>query len=122
MIYPPIFAVCAADLGVQSKLGINPTRLYPFGEAPSLSTKAYAVWQIIGGTPENYLACPPDIDFFSIQVDVYGKTAQEVREAADALRVPIEAAAYIVAWRIENREIDTQLYRLGFDVSWKVQR
>ena len=122
MMYPPIFAVCAADLGVQSKLGVNPTRLYPFGEAPSLSTKAYAVWQTIGGTPENYLTCPPDVDFYSLQVDVYGRTALEVREAANALRVPIEANAFIVAWRGEMRETDTQLYRYSFDVNWKVYR
>ncbi|EPN30837.1 hypothetical protein A245_45243, partial [Pseudomonas syringae pv. actinidiae ICMP 19096] len=49
----PIFAVCAADPAVQALLGTSPTRLYPFGEAPEGVAKPYAVWQVIGGNPEN---------------------------------------------------------------------
>lgn len=121
-MYPPIFEVCAADADVQSNLGTSQTRLYPFGEAPHGVTKPYAVWQMITGLPENYLNQVPDMDSYSLQVDVYGGTATEVRDAAQALRDAIEPYAHIIAWRAEARDPDTRNYRYSFDVDWFVDR
>lgn len=121
-MFPPIFAVCAANLGVQSKLGVNPTRLFPFGLDDINKTQPYAVWQTISGRPENYLGCLPDTDFYSLQVDVYAKTATLARDAAKALRDAIEPVAYVVNWRGESREKETLLYRYSFDVDWILNR
>jgi len=121
-MYPPIFETCAADADVQSNLGVSPTRLYPFGEAPAGVTKPYAVWQMITGLPENYLGQVPDMDSFSIQVDVYGPTVDAVRDAAEALRNAIEPVAHIIAWRSESRDPETRNYRYSFDVDWFVDR
>jgi len=57
-MFAPINAVCALDAGVIAVLGSAPQRLYPFGDAPQDGQKPYAVWQTIGGDPENYLAAP----------------------------------------------------------------
>ncbi|MGL4711664.1 MAG: tail completion protein gp17, partial [Shewanella sp.] len=46
----PIFVVCRASTAVTDLLGTNPTRLYPFGQAPQNVAKPYAVWQVIGGS------------------------------------------------------------------------
>ncbi|WP_085696275.1 DUF3168 domain-containing protein [Pseudomonas sp. B26(2017)] len=114
----PIFTVCAADTAVLELLGASPTRLYPFGEAPEGVAKPYAVWQLVGGSPENYLAQRPDVDGFSLQVDVYACSPSDAREVRDALRDAIESHAYITRWGAEGRDQETGNYRLSFDVDW----
>lgn len=118
MIYPPIFEICAADSAVLAWLGSNPVRLFPYGRAPQNPEPPYAVWQVVGGVPENYLDCPPDIDSFTLQIDVYANTDTDVDGAATALRDVIQNYAYIVSWRGDIREQETNHYRKSFDVDW----
>lgn len=122
MMFPPIFQVCAANAAVKAALGTGPVRLYPFGEAPQGVQKPYAVWQTIGGLPENYINQRPDIDMFSLQLDVYGETAASVRSAAMALRDAIEPYAHIVRWGGESRDAETNSYRYSFDIDWWTKR
>jgi hypothetical protein len=121
-MYPPIFEIVSADSDVQTNLGTSPTRFYPFGEAPPRVQKPYAVWQMITGFPENYLGQVPDLDAYSIQVDIYAETADGARDVAQALRNAIEPSAHIIAWRGEERDPDTRNYRVSFDVDWLVSR
>ena len=119
----PIFEVCSSDVGVGALLGTGAgTRLYSFGEAPEGVAKPYAVWQVVSGSPENYLAGRPDVDGFKLQVDVYATTGTVARRARDAIRDAIELNAYITRWGIEARDPVTKNYRAGFDVDWIVQR
>lgn len=118
----PIFAVCAADAGVRALLGVTPHRLYPFGEAPEGVAKPYAVWQLVTGSPENYLAGRPDLDGFTLQVDVYAATASSARAVTDAIAHAIELKANVVRWGGENKDTATNLYRSSFDIDWLVPR
>jgi hypothetical protein len=118
----PIFAVCSADADVRALLGVTPHRLYPFGEAPEGVEKPYAVWQLVTGSPENYLAGRPDIDGFTLQVDVYAVTATSARAVTDAIVHAIELKANIVSWGGEKKDTTTNLYRSSFDVDWLVPR
>jgi hypothetical protein len=120
-VYPPVFAIVAADVGVQAALGTNPVRFFPFSQAPDDVTMPYAVWQTVSGSPENYLAGLPDIDGWMVQVDVYAETGRAARTAAQALRDAIEPEAYIVAWRGESKE-DDGIFRYSFDVGFLTQR
>lgn len=121
-MYPPIFAVSAADAAVLAALGPSPVRLYPFGEAPQGVALPYAVWQTINGSPENCLGGRPDMDQFTLQVDVYGRNIDSVRNAARALRDAIELVAHIVSYGGEGRDPDTKNYRYSFTVDWWVSR
>jgi len=121
-MYPPIFATCAASGSVTALIGTNPVRLYPFGEAPQGVAKPYAVWQVIGGTPENYLGTLPDVDSFNIQLDVYADNAASARAVAEAIRDAVEPVAYVTSWRGEGRDTGTRDYRYGFDIGWHVLR
>ena len=121
-MFAPINAVCALDAGVVVLLGSAPQRLYPFGDAPQDVPKPYAVWQTIGGDPENYLAGRPDIDGYKLQVDVYATTGKDARAVAKAIRDAIELKAYIIRWGGESRDPSTKNYRYSFDVSWLVPR
>jgi len=121
-MFPPIFQVAAADPGVTALLGSGPVRLYPFGEAPEGVTLPYAVWQLVAGSPENYLAGRPDMDGFTLQVDVYAATGSSARSVGAALRDAIELKAHVVRWGGESRDKDTNNYRLSFDVDWLTPR
>lgn len=118
-MYPPIFEVCAADTTVQGLLGDGPTvRLYPFGIALQDEKRPYAVWQIVYGSPENYLGTLSDADHFGTQVDVYARTVSSAREVAAALRAAMETVANIVSFNGEYREELTLDYRYSFTVDW----
>lgn len=119
---PPIFATVAADATATALLGTSPTRLFPMGMAPQNVATPYAVWQVITGSPENYLACRPDMDGYTLQIDAYAKTVSEASAAADAIRAAIEPHAYVVRLGMQLRDDDTQHYRISFDVDWLVHR
>lgn len=113
-MFPPVFAIAAADAAVQTALGLSPVRLYPFGEAKG-NTAPYATWQIVTGSPENYMGQRPDSDTFRAQLDVYAATVTAARNAAKALRDALEPHGYVVSWNGEMRDTDTNLYRVSFD-------
>lgn len=122
-MYPPLHATCAADSSVQGLLGDGSIlRLYPFGEARQKEVYPYAVWQVIGGQPENYIGDPPDADSFSTQIDVYAATWRSAREVADALQAAIEGAAYVTGYNGEMRDPETKSFRVSFNVDWVTPR
>ncbi|WKT59107.1 DUF3168 domain-containing protein [Microbulbifer thermotolerans] len=122
MKYPPVFPLAVASADVTSLLGASPTRLYPFGEAPQGVKKPYAVWQIIGGIPENYIDRAPDADNYSVQVDVYADRSADAQNVALALRDAYEPHAHITSWNGDGRDPDTNNYRISFDLDFIVVR
>ncbi|MNJ62526.1 hypothetical protein D3C77_583700 [compost metagenome] len=120
---PPIYQLCSQAAAVTALLGTGADlRLYSFGEAPEGVTKPYAVWQLVNGEPENYLAGRPDADGVTLQIDVYGTTGTSVRQVRDAMRDAIELKAHITRWGGEGRDPTTKNYRTSFDVDWIVLR
>lgn len=122
MMYPPFFATCYADAGVKAIFGTTPCRVYPFGEAPQRVTRPYAVFQTVTGLPENYIGQSPDMDGFTVQVDVYATTVAAARSGAEAIRDAIEGRCHITGWRGESRDPQTNSYRYSFDCDWFVSR
>ncbi|PMV79619.1 MULTISPECIES: DUF3168 domain-containing protein [unclassified Pseudomonas] len=122
MKYPPIFQVAAADPAVTALLGTNPTRLYLFGIAPDTPVGTYCVWQVINGSPENFLAGRPDTEAYGLQIDVYASTASAARAAGHAIEYAVELAATITNYNGETKDAETGLYRYSFDVDWIVRR
>lgn len=124
-MYPPIFPTIAASSAVKALIGSNPVRFYQFGQNDTQpSTYPYAVWQRIGGSPENYMGMAPDIDSFSVQIDVYATSANSARNVAAAIRDAIEQpqAAHITNWLGESRDPDTQSYRFTMLTDWWTPR
>lgn len=97
-------------------------RLYPFGEHYDNPVYPYVVWQNISGEPENYLGNRPDIDSFSIQIDVYADTATSAISVAKAVRDAVEGQAYITRWGVQGMDSETRKYRYSFDIDWYVKR
>lgn len=121
----PIYKVAKQSAAVLALLGGPDPRLYPWGwndDGKSPVAYPYAVFQVVTGNPENYLAGRPDADSVTLQVDVYAKTAASARNVAAALREAIELDCYITSWRGEDRDTETKSFHIGFDTDWIVQR
>lgn len=118
MITPPIFAVCRADSAVTTLLGASPMRLYQFGLAPQGVQKPYAVWQMVAGGPETYLAGRPDAESATIQIDVYADTPSVSRQVLAAIEYAIELHCNVTRYGGESRDPETMNYRSSMDVIW----
>jgi hypothetical protein len=126
-MYPPIFSIVAASATATGLLGSNPVRFWSFGQAPGPSEVGYGVpyatHQLAYGTPNNTLACTPDEDHAGVQIDVYGKTATEARNAADAIRDAIEASHnLVVSYDGDGKDEPTGLYRVTMTADFWVER
>jgi len=122
-MFPPVFQTAKNSPAVTALLQTgNILRVFLFDEAQQNTPYPYAVWQIIGGIPENYLGDLPDLDNFTTQIDVYANSAAEAWAAGKALRDSFEKVAYITSWRGTTRDQETKKYRLSFDVDWKTER
>lgn len=82
----------------------------------------YAVWQIVGGSPENYIDTVPDMDSHLIQIDVYAETVTVAASGAGVLRNALEHHAHIVSWRGASRDNATQHFRYSFDINFFTAR
>jgi hypothetical protein len=102
---------------VTSLIGTNPVRFWPFASAPqppsNLYGTPYAVWQLVYGSPENYINQTPDIDSGGYQIDAYATTVSEARAVLYALRDAFEPHGHVVAYNGEEKDIPTGLYRAG---------
>lgn len=121
-MFPPIHTTVSAASAVTALLGVDPVRFYPFGEAPEGVALPYAVWQQVGGSPENFLNQLPDIDSFTTQIDVYASTATQAQQVAQALRDAIEPVAHITAWYGDSTDPDTKRKKYTFQADWFVKR
>lgn len=118
----PIFSIVNTSAAVIALLGPAPVRVYAFGLAPQRVGTPYATWQIISGSPENYLGSLPDVDAYSVQFDVWADSELSVLSAAQALRNAIEPRAHITAWGNAAQDSQTKLYRYTFSADFIVQR
>lgn len=124
-MFPPVYPAVAASPACVAllKSGTGPVRFYQFGfNEDQPQTFPYAVWQRTGGAPENYLGQTPGIDSFSVQIDVYAKSADQARTVAAALRDALEPVAHITTWLGESRDPDTKNYRFTFLMDWWTPR
>lgn len=117
-MFPPIYEVCKANAGVRAALGSPEPRLYAFGDAPPNVVKPYAVWQLVGGSPDNNLGEAPNSDGFTLQIDVYALQGDDARSAALALRSALERTANVVGYNGEGRDPVARHYRYSFTVDW----
>lgn len=118
MMLPPIFALLKAAPAVTAIVGANPVKVYRHGTAPQGTTAPYIVWSVISGVPENNLSDLPPVDRVTVQVDAYHTTDQGVVDLAKAIRDAIEPHAHMTGMPVDQRETETQLFRIAlqFDV------
>lgn len=83
-IFPKIIACTDTKAALTGTDDI--TRFFEFADADHNSQLPYATWQLLSGTPDEYLTCVPDGDDYSFQVDVWAKTGASVTATAKLIR------------------------------------
>lgn len=120
---PPIYPVAKRWPALLALLGDPEPRLYPWGQNDDEPrVYPYVTFQVVSGSPENYLSDRPDADSVALQVDVWAKTPGSASQVAQALRDAIELDCHITAWRGQSRNPETKTYRISFDCDWIVKR
>lgn len=114
----PVFTLCKASAQVLAIFGTPNPRIYPFGEAPQGVAQPYAVWQTIGGGPDNCLDAPPDSDAYSVQIDVYANTSNAATAGAGAIMLAIETEGYVTAYNGTSTDPETKLKRYSFSADF----
>lgn len=93
-----LYAYLALDAGVYGILGVGGSpaeiRLYPV-EASQSVTPPYAVYQRVGGGPDNTLNAA-SISHTRLQIDCYGTTAKSARELGAAMTLALNALAVVL--------------------------
>lgn len=124
-MYPPIYSAIAASAACKAllKAGQGELRFYQFGRAPQPVVKPYAVWQRVFGSPFEYLGNVPDMDSFTIQVDIYATSADQARAVALAVRNAIQYPhSGNMNFLGESRDPDTGNHRVTMQSDWLVER
>jgi hypothetical protein len=123
-MFPPIYNLVASNPTAKNLLlsGDGSIRFYEFGTAPQSPTYPYAVWQVITGSPENYLSGRPEEDGYTLQVNVYASTTAALKNVTRALRDAFELDAYIGRWGNTQQNTETKKYSFDFDVDFITPR
>lgn len=121
-MFPPLAEVLRASASVTALLGSGKNIRVYAGKAPQKSDRPYLIWQTVTGSPENYLGDAPDVDSFSLQLDVYADSRASAIAVTQAVRDVVEQVGHITAWLGEGEEPDTELYRVSFQLDWFTDR
>lgn len=120
MKLPPIVAVLSQSAALVPLLG-DPLRVHVVGDAPQAEVAPYVIWQHISGAPYAHLNCPPNTEQHTIQVDVYADTLRHALAVADAVEDALAGHCYVTRYSAHERDMETKLWRVGFDVNWHTQ-
>lgn len=125
---PPVFTTLKASAAVKAIVGTNPPRIYRHGSAPQRGlaeniplSEPYITWFLVSGDPFNNLSDPPPADRMTVQVDAWHQTDAGVDSLATAVRDALEQVVHMTQIVINERERETNLYRIGmqFDFFWR---
>ena len=112
---PEIFTILSNNSTVTAILGINPVRVFPWGEAPQGVEYPYATYGVYSGSPENSMDRVPELDMLGTQVDVWAKTGNDCIQAAKAIRDAIEPTNHMISMSNMERDRETKSYRIRMD-------
>lgn len=117
---PPVYAVLSASAAVKALIG-TPPRAYRHGAAPQGVASPYVTWSAPGGTAENAFdgACA---DIMRVQVDCWSKDDAGIESLAAAVRAAIEPHAHLIAYVADERDFDTQKFRISMQFDWILKR
>ncbi|WP_460640109.1 DUF3168 domain-containing protein [Larkinella harenae] len=119
---PKLFPVLLASPPVTALLGLNPLRVFPWGEAPQNVAYPYATYGVFNGVPENYMDQVPDLDRLGTQVDVWAKTSESCQQSAVAIRNALEPIGHMTSISNMERDPQTKSYRLRLEFDFYTTR
>lgn len=120
---PLVYRIITED---SSALAIVGQRVYRHGAAPQKVTAPYVTWSVVSGEPENDMSGSPRTDRFEVQVDCWsdndGSGDAGVEALATAVRAALETAGHMTRYSANDRDFDTQRFRISMDFTLFVHR
>lgn len=118
-LLPDVFPILRDDSDVASITGL---RIYRHGSAPQSVSAPYVTWFVVTGNPENSLGELPRVDRHEVQVDCWsdntGSGSRGIETLATAVRDALEPFAHMTAILIDERDVETQRYRIGMQFTF----
>lgn len=104
-------------------------RVYRHGMAPQQAADAYVTWGAPAGDTQIVLERVTDADTFRVNVDCWSTKDDDrtpgvpgIETLATAVRAALEPHAVLVAYLADERDADTQKYRMSFAFDWIIGR
>jgi hypothetical protein len=119
---PLVFPLLSAAAPVTALIGTNPPRAYRHGRAPQQVAAPYVTWSVVAGAPENMLSGVPSADSYGVRVDCWSDVDTEVETLAQAVRDAIEPFAHMTGVAADDRDAQTNRYRISLQFEFWVLR
>ncbi len=118
-MFPPVYKTLRSNATVVSLVG---DRIGRHGEVAQTEVRPYIVWHIVIGQPYDNLSSAPCSDFTTVQIDCYHQTDAGVVQLANAVRAALDADLIVNRVRLNVRDPETRLYRVGLDADFITDR
>jgi len=118
-MFPNVYATLRANATVQTIVG---EKIGRHGSMPQDEAAPYITWFVVADQPHDNLSDPPPSDFNTVQIDCWSEDDKQVATMARAVRDALDAAGVLNRLRIDTREPDTKLYRVGIEADFITQR
>lgn len=115
---PPVYALLSGAAAVTTLVA---DRIHAQGYAGDSPQAPYITWQIVTGTPGNYVSGRPGTDDVRVQVDAWAKDPATAQAIGAAVAAALELAAQGVSF-FDDYDSDAALYRFGSDWRFIVPR
>lgn len=120
---PLVYRMITEDSSAAAIVG---TRVYRHGAAPQKVTAPYVTWSVVSGEPENDMTSTPRTDRFEVQVDCWsdndGSGDAGIEALATAVRAALETYGHMTRYSANDRDFDTQRFRISMDFTLFVHR
>ncbi len=118
-MFPRVYQTLTANATVVAMVG---DRIGRHGVIQQTETRPYITWQIATDDPVADISDTPSTDFTTVQIDCYHPTDAGIQQLGVAVRAALDAASIYNRVRINNRDQDTKLYRVGIDADFITNR
>ncbi|SDW95010.1 tail completion protein gp17 [Lysobacter enzymogenes] len=117
-MFPPVFQV----LQTGAVIAIVGERIARHGDIAQDERRPYITWSIVIGNPHDNLSDAPPSDFTTVDINCWHTTDAGVEALALAVRDALDARLICNRVRVNQREPDTRLYRVGIEADFITQR
>lgn len=118
-MFPAVYETLRSNAAVVSLVD---DRIGRHGEVAQTEVRPYIVWQIVVGQPFDSLSSAPCGDFTTVQIDCYHQTDAGIQQLAEAVRAALDADLIVNRVRVNIRDPDTRLYRVGLEADFITDR
>ncbi|WP_064746808.1 tail completion protein gp17 [Lysobacter antibioticus] len=117
-MFPPVYKT----IRTPEVIAIVADRIGRHGEIGQDEQRPYITWSIVIGNPHDQISGAPCSDFTSVDINCWHPTDGGVEQLALEVRAALDAAGHHNRVRVNLRDPETRLYRVGIEADFITQR